>query len=82
LKHPTDLHELEYHDPETLWLMILMLHRKDKSARVHETLAAGPVEDLLAKHGEGFIDRIAKEPRKDPLFAKLLGGGMKEQYDG
>ncbi|HUV96794.1 MAG TPA: hypothetical protein VMV98_04925, partial [Acidobacteriaceae bacterium] len=31
-------------------------------------------EDLLAKHCEIFIDRVEAEARKDPRFAKLLGG--------
>ncbi|MGA8743410.1 MAG: DUF6869 domain-containing protein [Terracidiphilus sp.] len=73
----TDLYDLEYDDPETLWLLILNIHRKDQSARVQEVLSAGPVEDLLAKHGERFIDRVEAEAMKDPKFAHLLGGVWK-----
>ena len=75
----TDLYDLEYDDPETLWLLILNIHGKDQSARVQEVLSAGPVEDLLAKHGESFIDRVEAEARKDPKFAKLLGGVWKNR---
>ena len=73
----TDLYDLEYDDPETLWLLILNIHGKDQSTRVQEVLSAGPVEDLLAKHGERFIDRVEAEAMKDPKFAHLLGGVWK-----
>jgi hypothetical protein len=63
----TDLYELEYHDPETLWLLILAIHARDQSARIQEVLSAGPVEDLLAKHGERFIERVESKARQDPI---------------
>jgi hypothetical protein len=69
----TDL-QWEYQEPETLWLLILEIHHRDQSATIQQVLSAGPVEDLLARHGENFVDRIEAEARKDPLFAKLLGG--------
>jgi hypothetical protein len=37
-------------------------------------LSAGPIEDLLAQHGDAFIDRVEIEARRDPSFAKVLGG--------
>ena len=70
----TDLYDLEYHDPEALWLLVLDIHGRDQSALVQQVLSAGPVENLLAKHGERFIDRVEAAARKDPKFAKLLGG--------
>jgi hypothetical protein len=73
----TDLYDLEYGDPETLWLLILEVHRRDKSVAIQQVLSAGPIEDLLAKHGENFIERIEIEARRDPLFANLLGGVWK-----
>jgi hypothetical protein len=73
----TDLYELEYNEPETLWLLILEIHAKNQSPRIHECLSAGPVEDLLAKHGDSFIERIETQARQDPTFAKLLGGVWK-----
>jgi hypothetical protein len=30
----SDLYDLEYHEPETLWLLILEIHRRDKSVAV------------------------------------------------
>ncbi|MCL2660718.1 MAG: hypothetical protein FWD64_09405, partial [Acidobacteriaceae bacterium] len=73
----TDLYEFEYHDPETLWLLIQTIHAKDQSARIQEVLSAGPVEDLLAKHGERYIGLVESKARQDPTFAKLLGGVWK-----
>jgi hypothetical protein len=70
----TDLYELEHNEPEMLWLLILEIHRRDQSIFIQERLSAGPMEMLLALHGEQFIDRVEVEARKDPLFAKLLGG--------
>src|ERR1700739_2209118 len=73
----TDLYELTYHDPETLWLLILAIHAKNQSPRIQAVLSAGPVEDLLAKHGLGFIERVETQARQDSMFAKLLGGVWK-----
>jgi hypothetical protein len=75
----TDLYELEYNDPETLWLLILAIHGKDQSARIQEVLSAGPVEDLLTKHGDKFIERVEARARQDSTFAKLLGGVWKNR---
>jgi len=70
----TDLYRLEYEDPETLWLLILTIHSKDQSRRIQEVLSAGPVESLLVKHGDRFIERIEVQAQQDPKFARLLGG--------
>jgi hypothetical protein len=70
----TDLYDLQYNEPETLWLLVLEIHHRDQSIAVQQVLSAGPIEDLLAQHGEAFIDRVEAEARIDPRFAKLLGG--------
>lgn len=70
----TDLYELEYEDPETLWQLILTIHSKDQSPRIQEVLSAGPLESLLDKHGERFIERIEIQAHRDAMFARLLGG--------
>jgi hypothetical protein len=66
--------DLRYNQPEELWKLILEIHRKDRSIPIQQVLSAGPVEDLLAMHGDRFIERVEQEARKDPQFAKLLGG--------
>lgn len=72
-----DTYDLLWDDPETLWLLILAIHAQDHSPCVQALLSAGEVEDLLAKHGDRFIERVESEARKDPAFAKLLGGVWK-----
>jgi len=70
----TDLYELEYHQPELLWSLILAIHQQDRSARIQQVLSAGPVESLLSLHGDKFIDRVEAQAKADPTFAMLLGG--------
>ena len=77
LSGATDLYDLTYEEPEKLWLLILEIHHRDQSIAIQQVLAAGPVEDLLAKHGDTFIERVEAEARRDPQFAKLLGGVWK-----
>ena len=60
--------------PEDIWRFILTVLAKDTSANVIELLSAGELEDLLADHGEAFIDRIEAEAKSNPMFASLLGG--------
>jgi len=68
------LDDLVSEDPEEGWSMILQILRLDQSPSVMENLSAGPLEDLLAKHGPAFIDRVEAEAASAPIFAKLLGG--------
>lgn len=77
LSEVTDLYELTYEEPEKLWLLILAIHHRDRSITIQQVLSAGPVEDLLAKHGDTFIERVEAEARRDSQFAKLLGGVWK-----
>lgn len=71
------LWDLEQEDPETLWLVILLIHSLNEELEdtvIIENLSAGPLEMLLAKHGPKFIDRVEAEARRDPKFAFLLCG--------
>lgn len=47
---------------------------RDKSKKMQESLSAGPLEDLLVRHGESMIDEFESIANKDSEFAKLLGG--------
>ena len=62
---------------EELWQLILLIHERDQSIKIQQVLSAGPIEDLLSRFGEHYIDRIEEKARKDPAFAKLLGGVWK-----
>jgi hypothetical protein len=59
---------------EELWQLILKIHERDHSIAVQQVLSAGPIEDLLSKFGEQYIERVEDKARKDPMFAKVLGG--------
>jgi len=72
-------HHIEYHQPEILWAMILAIHTRDQSMHIGGVLSAGPLENLLALHGEEFIERVELEARRDPSFATLLGRVWKNQ---
>ena len=68
------LYDLLEEDPQKAWQMILAIHAEDQSNKINGVLSAGPVEDLLAKHGPSMIETIETHARKSPSFAKLLGG--------
>ena len=59
---------------ERLWQFITAAYKRDLSDKVVSSLAAGPLEDLLAKQGPEFIERVEELARKDPQFNYLLGG--------
>jgi hypothetical protein len=59
---------------DRLWLFILAAYKRNLSDRVVSVLAAGPLEDLLAKHGPMFIERVEQLARQDEKFNSLLGG--------
>lgn len=60
-------------DPESCWEVIHLIRQLDGSEKILANLAAGPLEDLLVRHGNDFIDRIESLAEKDPQFKKLLG---------
>ena len=70
----SDLDQMVDEEPEEAWPIILEILRRNQSSEILEVLSAGPVEDLLAQHGEVFIERVEHEARIDENFAKLLGG--------
>ncbi len=59
---------------DRLWEFVLAAYKCDMSDKVFAMLAAGPVEDLLAKCGVDYIDRVEGLARKEPRFNDLLGG--------
>ena len=61
-------------EADLLWAFILTAYKRNISDRVISVLAAGPLEDLLAKHGPIFIERVEQLARQDDRFNSLLGG--------
>ena len=70
--HPID--EMIYRAPETAWLIIDSARHMTNDEIVLATLAAGPLEYLLAKHGEKFIDRFEELAKTDKEFSDLMAG--------
>lgn len=73
--------ELCSHDPELCWHAIHRVRRRDSSEVILANLASGPVEDLLATHGEGFIERVEKVALEDEQFRRILGAVWQNEID-
>jgi hypothetical protein len=71
------VYDLASANPEEGWLTILQILRLDQRPSVMENLSAGPFEDLLAKHGPAFIDRVEAEAAR-PDLCQTLGRCMAE----
>ena len=67
-------YDLVREEPEVAWHLVLAVLRLDASPEIQEVLSAGPLEDLLCKHGEFIISKVEHQANADPAFARLLGG--------
>lgn len=67
------LSDLVQESPEEAWQAIQTIRLLDQSDQIISNLAAGPVEELLASHGENFIERFELTARNDDQFKRLLG---------
>lgn len=70
-------YDLVREEPDVAWQLVLSVLRLDTSPEIQEVLSAGPLEDLLSKHGEFIIGRVELQAKADPAFARLLGGVWK-----
>lgn len=61
-------------EPLLAWEMILEILKFNSSEKIQEVLSAGPLEDLLAKHGSLVIELVESEAKQNQKFAQLLGG--------
>jgi hypothetical protein len=68
-------------EPDTLWGLILAVLARDRSNKIMENLSAGPMEDLLVKHGPLFIENVERQAKADPTFARMLGGVWKNRMN-
>jgi hypothetical protein len=60
--------------PEEAWNVVLELVVQAPSERALFSVAAGPLEDLLVKHGDFLIDRVEKEANANPQLLRCLSG--------
>ncbi|CAA6692138.1 MULTISPECIES: DUF6869 domain-containing protein [unclassified Lentimonas] len=61
------------HPIEALSLIIDTL-KMNQTGHIVGNLAAGPLEDLLARNGRKIIGRVETEAKSNPLFSKLIAG--------
>jgi hypothetical protein len=62
------------HDPEGGWQVTSILLEMAMTDEVLAYVAAGPLEDLLKKHGSVMIDRIESLARKNDRLQLALSG--------
>jgi uncharacterized protein DUF6869 len=58
---------------DDVWMLILALVAR-ADAEALGSVAAGPLEDFLARHGDGVIALVEKQARDDPKFRVALRG--------
>lgn len=73
------LNELTLRRPEEAWRTILAIHELDHSLPIRSKLAAGPIEDLLSRHGDRWINHVEEEADRSPAFRSTLGGVWQNQ---
>jgi len=76
-----ELVDLAFHQPNTLWELILRILEIDRSEKVVEAIGAGPLEDLMVQHGEAFIERVAQLAAVSPTFKATMRHTWIEQGD-
>jgi hypothetical protein len=70
----TQLDGLCSEETKNAWLVIQEITSQEISDEIKGSLAAGPIEDLLAGHGALIIERVETKARRDPKFNYSLGG--------
>jgi len=61
-------------DPEASWRLIMELVLRAHSDYQLASLASGPLEDLLVKHGSEFIERVERAAANNERFRETLVG--------
>ena len=58
-------------DPESAWEIIEQLVARTQDHAVLACIGSGPLENLLAKHGRDFVDRVVQKINDDVRFAEV-----------
>ena len=69
-----EVDDLVRRDSEAGWTLILELVDAARDDRLLADVAAGPLEDLLKREPERYIDRVELQARRDPKFRRCLTG--------
>jgi hypothetical protein len=70
----SEVDDLIRHDAERGWEVTQVLVKKSTSDEALGFVAAGPLEDLLKKHGLAVIDRIEEECLENERLRMALSG--------
>lgn len=68
------LHRLIEHQPESAWILIDKLIEAAEDDEELGCIAAGPLEDLLARYGPQFVERVEQAAASNERFKKCLAG--------
>jgi len=68
------LDDMAKQDPEACWRLIMELVLRAQSNYQLASLASGPLEDLLVKHGNDFIERVERAASNNDRFRETLFG--------
>jgi hypothetical protein len=64
---------LELREPQRTLSLIVKIASRSSNRDVLGALAAGPLESILARHGEQVIDAVEKLVADDPKFKCIIG---------
>jgi hypothetical protein len=81
MKYWQILEDLVIDNPIKAWNCILNIVNMCDNDIVIANLSAGPLEDLISRHGADFIDLIEKEAKINERFRLTLGGVWKNAAD-
>jgi hypothetical protein len=73
------VYDLTYHDPNRLWTIIKALVAAAPDENALSYIGAGPLEDLLSKYGERFIELIEQQAAVDAKFRFCLAGAWQNR---
>jgi hypothetical protein len=68
--------------PDEAWQAILAVLESTSDKYILGILAAGPLEDLIDRHGTAFVEQIEQRARDDQRFQELLCGVWKSSTPG
>lgn len=72
--------ELAFDQPDQLWMVIKKILELDGSAEIVGAVGAGPLEDLITRYGDRYIDAIEDYARtSDRLRAAIRGVWLDDQ---
>ena len=76
-----ELENLVDDSPDDAWRIILEIAQRTDNQLVQANLAAGPLENLLVKHGIDFIERVETATHQVPAFTRVILGVWKNSMD-